>query len=358
MKSYGNLWDDFLSEDNIRQAIHNSSKGKRKRRDVRKIYLYPDDHIDSIRKYAANFRNAKHKPVLIYDGISKKQREIIVPKYKEQIVHHMVVNILKGPLSHGMYEHTYGSIPKRGVHKAKKKIEKWIHNDPRNVKYCLKMDIKKFFPSIDRDILKKKLARIIKDKKFLDVVYEIIDVSNEGVPLGFFPSPWFANFILQDLDHKIKEEWGAKHYIRFVDDMVVFGSNKKHLHQLRKRISEYLEDELHLELKSNWQVFRFDYIKNDEHHGRYLDFLGFKFYRDRTIIRRSIMLKITRKSSKLAKKEKLSIYDIRQIMAYMGWVECTDTHSMFINRVRPNIDPKYCKLRMSYYDKKKGDKKK
>lgn len=353
MKSYNHLWEEFISDENILKAIKKSSKGKRKRKDVKKVYENPGDYVDIIRSYAEDFHNCKHKVVEIYDGISKKKREIIVPRYREQIIHHMLINVLKPIFTHGMYEHTYGSIPKKGIHSAKKKIEKWIKNDPRNVKYCLKMDIKKFFPSIDQGILKEKLTKVIHDKRFLKVILEIIDVTNHGVPLGFFPSPWFANFYLQDLDHAIKEKWGAKHYIRFVDDMVIFDSNKKRLHKIRKLIAGYLENELGVRMKDNWQVFRFDHIKGGEHKGRFLDFLGFRFYRDRTIMRRSIMMKFTRKVNKIAKKEKISIYDVRQVIAYLGWLDYTDTHEMYRKRVKPKVNPEYLKIRMSYYDRNK-----
>lgn len=171
MKSYNHLWEKFISEENIKLAIKNSSKGKRNRKDVKAIYENQDEWIGEIRKYAENFKNDKHRPVEIYDGISRKKRTIIVPSYREQIIHHMAVNILIPIFSHGMYEHSYGSIPKRGAHKGKKYIEKWIHNDRKNVKYCLKMDIKKFFDSIPHDILKKKTQENHTRRKipFIDV---------------------------------------------------------------------------------------------------------------------------------------------------------------------------------------------
>ena len=87
-----------------------------------------------------------------------------------------------------------------------------------------------------------------------------------------------------------------------MDDMVIFGSNKRKLHQIRENISEYLNDKLGVKLKDNWKVFRFDYIRKEKHYGRCLDFMGFKFYRHKIILRRTIMLKATRKSKKLSKK--------------------------------------------------------
>lgn len=156
IKSYNHLWEKFISDENIKLAIQNSSKGKRKRKLIKGIYENPDEWIEKIRKYAENFYNCKHTPIEIYDGIVRKKRTIIVPKYKEQIIHHMMVNVLIPIFEHGMYEHSYGSIPNRGGHKGKKQIEKWIKHDEKNVKYCLKMDIRKFFDSIPHDILRRK----------------------------------------------------------------------------------------------------------------------------------------------------------------------------------------------------------
>lgn len=352
MKSYNHLWEEFISEDNIRLAIKNSSKGKRKRRVVKEIYENPDEWIDKIINYAENFKNCNHKPVEIYDGIVRKKRTIIVPKYKEQIIHHMAVNVLIPIFSHGMYEHSYGSLPNRGGHKGKKQIEKWIKHDKKNVKYCLKMDIRKFFDNISHDILKEKLKKITHDEKFLKVLNEIVKVTNKGIPLGFYTSQWIANWYLQDLDHYIKEELLAVYYMRYMDDMVIFGSNKRTLHRIREKISEYLRDNLGLQLKDNWQVFRFDYIKSGKHFGRPLDYMGFKFYRNKTILRKSIMFKATRKAKRISKKDKMTIYDIRQMMSYLGWIDCTDTYGMYLKWIKPYVSFQYCKRRLSKYDKR------
>lgn len=337
MKSYGKLWDHLMQEDNIIIAIKNSSKGKRSRKDVKKVYGKPSEQVGWVSLYALNFKNAEHEPIEIYDGISRKKRQIIVPKYKEQIIHHMIANVLIPIFMSSMYHHTYGSIPGKGAHNAKKAVEKWIKHDKKNVKYCLKMDIKKFFNSIPHDILKDKLRKLIRDKKFLKLLFEVIDVQPKGLPLGFYTSQWLANWYLTALDHYIKEELRAKHYVRYMDDMVVFGSKKRDLHRIRQGISDYLEDKLGLRLKENWQVFRFDYKKHGKRRGRALDFMGFKFYRDKTTLRKSIMYKMTRKARKIGKKEKATLYDCRQMLSYLGWIDCTDTYNMYKKWVKPYV---------------------
>lgn len=351
MKTYGHLWESFLSEQNIIISIGNSSVGKRNRKKVEKIWKHPEDYVEYYYEYATDFRNFKHSPIEIYDGITRKKRQIIVPEYDEQVIHHMATNVLIPIFSKGMYEHVYGSLPKRGAHKAKQVIEKWIRKDPKNCKYCLKMDIKKYFNSIPHDILEKKLAKIIKDKKFLKLMHTIIEVQEDGIPLGFYTSQWLSNWYLQDLDHYIKEDLEAVHYVRYMDDMVIFGSNKRKLHQIRKDIALYLERELGLTMKENWQVFRFDYMKKGERRGRCLDFMGFKFYRDKTTIRKSIMFKATRKAKRISKKEFMTIYDARSMLSYLGWIDCTDSYRMYEKWIKPYINFGECKYKVSKHDK-------
>ena len=307
-----------------------------------------DALLESSYKWIVNYENAEHMPVFIYDGVTRKIRKILVPTLEELVVQHNVVNALKPVFSKGMYEHTYASLPGRGAHKGKKVIEKWIRTDPKNCKYVLKMDIHHFFDTIPHDRLKAKLRKTIHDEKMLDLLFRIIDVTEVGIPLGFYTSQWLSNWYLKGLDHYIKEKLGAAHYMRYMDDMVIFGSNKKVLHRMRQAISDYLRDELGLELKSNWQVFRFSYGNGQ---GRDLDFMGFRFYRNKTILRKSIMYKATRKAKKISKKEKPTILDARQMLSYLGWLDCTDTYLMYLKWIKPYVNFQQLKRKASRYDK-------
>lgn len=348
MKSYNHLYEICISESNRRQAIKDSKRSKRIRRIIKERHLSDDELIDLSYEWIVQYENSEHTPIQIYDGITHKQRTIIVPTLEELIVQHCVVNALKPMFCKGMYEHSYASLPGRGAHKGKKVIEKWIRHDIKNTKYVLKMDIHHFFDSVPHSILKAKLAKHIHDEKMLDLLFRIIDVTDKGIPLGFYTSQWFSNWLLQELDHYIKEQLGAVHYIRYMDDMVIFGSNKKVLHQNRISISGYLESNLGLELKGNWQVFRFTFKKDK---GRDLDFMGFRFYSDRTVLRRSIMLKATRKAKKISKKEKPTIYDARQMLSYLGWISSTDTYDMYVLWVKPYVNFQKLKRKISKHDK-------
>ena len=343
MKSYNHLYEAYISDDNIRLAIKNACKHKLNRKRFRELHDNPDKYIEWIRKQAINYKNDHHTPVIIYDGIQRKKRTIIVPTFREQIVHHMVVNILKPIIMKSMYEHSYGSIPDRGATLGAKRIRRWL-KDSKGTRYCLKMDIKKYFDSVPHEIVTRKLAEQIHDQRFLSILLEIVNVNEKGLPLGFYTSQWLANWYLTGLDHYIKEVLKAPYYIRYMDDMIIFGSNKRKLHKMRQAIADYLKKYLGLELKGNYQVFP---IKS-----RALDFMGFRFYRYRTTLRRTILYKACRKAKRLFKKDKPTIYDIKQFMSYLGWFKQTDTYNVFCDRVTRYINIQYMKRRVSRYDRR------
>lgn len=342
MKSYKHLYELCISEENRRLAIRKAKRTKRVRKMIKRRNLSDEMLIDLALKWINNYENAPHTPVKIHDGTKNKERTIIVPTLEELIVQHCVVMALDEVFWRGMYKHSYASLPGRGAHKAKKRIEKWMRSDKKNTKYALKMDIHHFFDTIPHDILKAKLARKIHDEEMLELLYKIIDVTEVGIPLGFYTSQWFSNWYLQELDHYIKEQLHAVYYVRYMDDMVIFGSNKKVLHQTRAAIADYLEAECGLKLKGDWQVFRLSYIAGGRDRGRPLDFMGFVFYRNRTVLRETIMLKATRKARKIHKKpyygDKPTVHDYRQMMSYLGWIDATNTYLMYLRHIKPYIN--------------------
>lgn len=265
--------------------------------------------------------------------------------------------MLKPIFMRGMYEHSYGSIPGRGAHLAKKRIERWIRRGGRNVKYCLKMDIRKYFDSVPHDILKAKIGKLIHDEKFLAVLYEIIDAapSGQGIPIGFYTSQWFANWYLTGLDHYIKEELGARYYVRYMDDMVIFGGNKRKLHEIRVAVEKYLNEQLGLQLKDNWQVFLFSYDGKGGEVGRDLDFMGFRFYRSKTTLRRTLMLKSTRKARRICRKGAAkNIYDARQMLSYLGWLSVTNTYNLYRHFIKPFVSFRNLKRYVGRFTKREN----
>jgi hypothetical protein len=243
-------------------------------------------------------------------------------------VHWALILVLEPVLMRGMYQHNCGSVPGRGSSYGQKILRNALDNDYKGTKYCLKLDISKFYPSIDQQLLKTKFRRILKDQETLKLIDAIIESSDSGLPIGNYTSQWFANFYLQDLDHFIKEELGVKHYIRYVDDLVILGSNKKRLHHVRIQIDEFLLEKK-LSIKNNWQVFLIT--------KRFIDFLGLKFYRDYTTLRKSNALRIRRRIAKILRKGVLRFGGACAVISYGGWIKRSDSFRFFMKYFKINL---------------------
>lgn len=322
MKTYKHLMEKIASEENIKAAIMNASKRKRDRKDVKEVLQDIDIHTKKIQKILLSGTYEAHidTPCVINEGTHNKVRRIRKPHFKyDQIIHHCIIQVLQPIFSKPMYEYSCGSIPKRGAHYGKKRIEKWLRNDVKNTKYVFKMDIKHFYESVDKEILKQMLERKIKDRQAMELINKVIDSCEKGLPLGNYTSQWFANFMLTPLDHYIKEQLHAKYYMRYMDDIVIFGRNKKELHKIRREIEKYLRENLRLKIKENWQVFRFEYKGK----GRPLDFMGWQFYRNKTILRKSIFIRIMRKAKRVGKHT--TIKGAQGMISYMGYIKHTNT---------------------------------
>lgn len=327
MKTFKFIFEKVVTLENLAEAIKKSSSGKRHRPEVQKVLANPDQHIKIIQELLINNKFVPCKPIerTIKDGSSRKTRTITKIKYfPDQIIHWALMIQLKPIFMMGAYKYSCGSIPGRGIHYGKKALSKWL-KDEKNSKYVAKLDIKKFYPSIDHDKMKATLRTRIKDPKILNVLDSIINSYDNGLPIGFLTSQWFANFFLQKLDHFIKQGLKIKYYIRYMDDMVLLGSNKRKLHKHIKSISELLNSEK-LIMKNNWQVFRIAC--------RDIDFMGFRFYRDKIIIRKNLMLRISRRANRIKKIKRITFHDAASMVSYMGWIKHSDSHKFYLNRIK------------------------
>lgn len=364
MKTLKNLWNQFLSDENIKLAIYtvassDSSKSKRKQRMAKKWDKEADLHIEAIRQYAMNFHNAYHKPKRIIEH--GKERVIIAPTLMEEYVHHMLIQCMK-PMLKDIYAHSYCSVPGRGSHAAIKRITRYAHYS--NNDYCCQMDIRHFFESIPHDKLKARLDIKIKDRRFKQVLFEVINATESGLPIGFFTSQWLTNWYLVPLDKYITEVLKCNSYTRYNDDMIIIDSNKEKLHRAKDNIEIFLKDELGLTLKQNWQVYQIAYPDhwNEKkqkmiYKGRPINVIGFEVYKDKLLLRKRNMLKATRKAKKMAKKKKPTVYDCRQMINYLANFKMTDTYNCFQKYITPYVSVGQIKRRISKYDKNKRRKK-
>ena len=329
MKRVGFLWERVVDADNIERAILNASRGKCSQHRV-KIIL--EDVPGRARELQGVLENgyvpSEYVTKTISDGTSGKIREIMKPKFwPDQVIHWALMQIIQPIIMRGMYEYSCGSVPGRGTTHGQRALRRWLDKDPRRTKYCLKLDIRQFYPSVNHGILKSQFRRVIKDARVLELIDLIID-SSPGLPIGNYTSQWFSNFYLQGLDHFIKQELGVPYYIRYVDDLVLLGPNKRRLHVARVRIAEFLQG-LDLVMKGDWQVFPV--------RCRAIDFLGMRFYRSHTTLRGSNALRIRRRMKRIWRKEFLTPRDAAAVVSYWGWVKRTNSYRFYHKYIKPYV---------------------
>lgn len=267
MKRYGYIWQKLVSLENTKSAIWNASLHKRQRKSV-SVHLTEDAFERDAMQLSqlvdsGLFRPSPPHHMIINDGSRKKQRDIYVPKFwPDQCVHWMLMLQIAPLILKSTYKYSCGSIPGRGVEYALTHVMRWLETDPKKCVWCLQLDIAKFYQHIDHDVLKEKFVKKIKDARVLGLLNSIIDSHAQGVPIGFYTSQWFANFYLNDFDHYVKQELQVPHYVRFADDMLLFGSNKRELLRALEAIKNELKKiglsikEAQVSGKPAWQIFR------------------------------------------------------------------------------------------------------
>jgi hypothetical protein len=309
MKRVGDLFGKIVDLENLQAADAIARKGKKGQYGILVHDQNKDANLLVLQQSLLNktFRTSAYSTFKVFEP---KEREVFrLPYYPDRIVHHAVMNVVERHFVASFTADTYSCIKGRGIHKALINLKGALRDKEETV-YCLKLDIKKFYPSVDHDILKTLLHRKFKDQDLLWLFEEIID-SAPGLPIGNYLSQYFANFYLTYFDHWLKEVKKVKYYFRYADDIVILNSDKQYLHQLLTDIKRYLSNELKLHVKENHQVFPVA--------SRGIDFLGYVFYHTHIRLRKSIKQNMARKFRKNPNKQ--------SVASYQGWVKhCNGKH--------------------------------
>lgn len=315
MKRYGNLYPQICAYENVMAAHLKARRGKRHYAEVKMVDANPDKYIGAIVRMLENrtYGDINYTKKTRYDG--RKVRDIYVLNYyPHRIVQWAMANVLVPIWKPTLIRDTYSSIDGRGIHSASKRLRSWLA-DPVATRYCLKIDVRKFYPSIPHDVLKGIVRRKIKCRDTLWLMDMLID-SAPGVPIGNYLSQYKGNVTLSGLDHFIKEEMGVTCYMRYCDDMVFLSPDKADLRGIFGMVRKYLSTNLRLVVKDNYQVFPVD--------ARGIDFLGYRFFHGYTLLRRSIAKRMRTCFSRIDRYEHKPRYVLSMVMSYLGWLRHCD----------------------------------
>lgn len=354
-KKAGFLYDKMLDRDFIRTVILEAAKGKRKRREVRRVLANLDDYVEKTYDMLASesFVPTPPKEKEIFDESSQKWRVIkMVPFWPDAVMHWLLVTAMKDVLMRGMYHWSCASIPGRGGKRVRQYLHRAMRDDPKGTKNAAELDVKHFYPSISIRRLIRALARKIKDKRFLKTIYAVLQSCGGGLAIGYYICQWLANYFLEPLDHFICSLPGVKYYTRHMDNLTLLGPNKKLLHKAVRAIEQFLREKLGLTLKGNWQVYRtgftasvakkhklLDERKRKLQKPRMVSAVGFRFSHTHVILRKRNFLRFTRQCRRVKKRldaeKPIAFRQASGLLSRIGQLKHCDSHEIRVKYVDP-----------------------
>jgi retron-type reverse transcriptase len=318
---------------NIWQAGHCTLLcGRRFRNEGAKFKLYYEKHLLQIHTELATktYTHGAYKSFMIYEP---KQREVLAAPIKDRIVHHAVHDTIEPVIDRKFIFDSYACRKNKGTHAAIIRTQRFMQAN----EYFMHLDVKKYFPNINHNTLKTILKRHIKEQDVLELFYIIINSTlpdnnahmpdlfssgRIGLPIGNLTSQFLANLYLNELDQYVKHELKIKHYIRYMDDFVVFGNDKAMLKQWEKDIVLFCKNKLQLALHIKGGI---------KHYYEGLGFLGFKIYRKHKLLKsvclNRYMQKYKRKQKELS-ANKIDENDLQRS------VDTWQNHISFANTYR------------------------
>jgi RNA-directed DNA polymerase len=311
MKRHGNLWEKIVSMDNLLLAHKQAKRGKSFYTEVKMVESNPEFYLGAIQKslLEKSFTTSNYEIEDRFDG--RKMRTIYkLPYFPDRIVQHALMNVVGPIFVNGLIRDTFQSIPGRGTSDAARRIKTLIRSE-NPPKFALKVDVHKYYPSVDNAILKLKVREKIKCPDTLWLIEDIID-SIPGLPIGNYTSQHLGNVYLSRIDWWIKQEIRPRGYYRYCDDIVILTDSTQELIQIKDELISKLS-ELKLKIKPDWNIY------NVQKQG--VDFVGFVFRPDQTRLRKSIAHNMRAALRRINNSKGLTPNDLSSIMSYQGWVK-------------------------------------
>ncbi len=290
MKRVGSLFNSIADRKTFAIAMARAAQGKRHRREVREFLAKSDEQIalsiDQLRR--GTYRFSPYREFFVRDN---KTRLIHAPVFRDRVVHHAMIHAVGPVFERGASHHSYACRRGKGHHAAISQAKKWT----RAGRWFLKLDIEKFYDSIDHDRLRALLCRRFRERRLLALFDRLIDSycfhSGKGIPIGSLTSQYLGNFYLDTVDRWMKQTMKVSCYVRYMDDMVLWGTHRELLEVLRE--TDHFLDLIGLRATSNRQLNRCEMG---------LPFLGFVVYPNRLRLNRSGRKRLRGKIHRIERK--------------------------------------------------------
>lgn len=311
-KTIKNCFYKKLTFENFINAHNRAKKQKMYKNEVLQFDLNLESNIVNLVNNIRNgtFRVGKYHSFKVYEP---KERVIHALPYRDRVVHQWYVEeFIKPYILPKFINSTFACLPNRGTHSAALYLQKLMRKYQVNHSdyYILKCDVKKYFYSIDTDILFSILQRFITDKELLKFTHQLLYENrpfetNVGIPIGNYTSQYFANIYLNELDQYIKRTLRIHYYVRYMDDFVLLCENKESAIKLKNIIQDFLGKNLKLELNKKSRYYPCKMGVN---------FCGYRIFPTHMLLRNSSKKKIHRNVKKWNKKYQEHTLDVAHTM--------------------------------------------
>jgi len=290
MKTAFSIFDFIVNFRNLWKSYNLARMGKRNRASIARFDYQAETHLLTIKRalFAGNYQPSTYRQFWVNDP---KLRRISAPSFPDRIVHHALCQIIEPVFDQSFIEDSYACRRNKGTHKAMKRLQTFLRKAGTN--YALKCDIAKYFANIDHEVLFTLIKRKITDSQTLNLIKKIIDSYSPGIPIGNLTSQLFANIYLNELDRFVKQTLRKKYYLRYVDDFLILGADKKELWQVFSQITVFLRKRLKLELHPR-KVCLFPINKG-------VDFVGYVVFPDHIRLRSKNVRRFKKRLKKLQK---------------------------------------------------------
>jgi RNA-directed DNA polymerase len=292
-KRIGNLWDKAFSRENLYDAYLDARKGKQKKIKVFEFEKCLSSNLDElyVQLHNGSYEIGEYNSFFVYEP---KKREIHAPQFRDLIVQHAIYRVIYNIFNPTFIDTSFACRKGGGTHKASEYTQKQMRKYSGDLYYA-KLDIRKFFYSIDRDILKSLFEKKIKDKRFVEIMIRFANMgSDKGIPIGNLLSQIYSIIYMNELDQFIKRELKIKSYVRYVDDFMAIGLTLEEAKEFESRCEKFVQDKLNLEL-SHWTI---------EKIRKGINFVGYRTWRSIKFVRKHSIYKFKKA---IMKKEVLSL---------------------------------------------------
>ena len=280
LKRIGNLFDITFSKESLYQAYIDARKGKRKKQACFNFEVALGSNLESLYEeiHSRTYKPRPYKKFIVYEP---KERTIYAPAFRDIVVQHAIYRVIYPIFDRAFIDQSFACRKGMGTHKCSQQTQRYMR-ECGDDEYTLKLDIRKFFYSIDRVILRKLVEKKIKDQKLVDIMMMFAEMGTSvGIPIGNLLSQIYALIYMNPVDHFVKRVLKAKKYVRYVDDFILIGVTRDQCLEYRKRIIEFLKENLSLELsKSTIQKVK-----------KGLNFVGYRTWKTKKFIRKYSLYK-------------------------------------------------------------------